>query len=86
MQKLTMFISCPGIGNEGHAAAAAITSKLPIRSLLVVSSSGRVTYFRKGRIVYSLCEKSAGRALPKAFMGPVLDSLFTQNWFLGRYF
>jgi len=49
-----------GLGTR-HAAAAAITHATNSIAL-VVSSSGQVTYFRKGRM-FTLFEKSAGRAL-----------------------
>ena len=54
-------ISLPGGLGTRHAAAAAITS-VTNAIALVVSSSGQVTYFRKGRM-FTLFEKSAGRSL-----------------------
>ena len=53
-------IHLPGGLGTRHAAAAAITSATNSIAL-VVSSSGQVTYFRKGRM-FTLFEKSAGRA------------------------
>ena len=49
-----------GLGTR-HAAAAAITHVTDSLAL-VVSSSGQVTYFRKGQM-FTLFEKSEGRAL-----------------------
>ena len=54
-------ISLPGGLGTRHAAAAAITHATDSIAL-VVSSSGQVTYFRKGRM-FTLFEKSAGRTL-----------------------
>jgi len=54
-------IVLPGGLGTRHAAAAAITHATNSIAL-VVSSSGQVTYFRKGRM-FTLFEKSAGRAL-----------------------
>jgi diadenylate cyclase len=53
-------ITLPGGLGTRHAAAAAITHATNSIAL-VVSSSGQVTYFRKGRM-FTLFEKSAGRA------------------------
>jgi DNA integrity scanning protein DisA with diadenylate cyclase activity len=44
-----------------HAAAAGITQSTDSLAL-VVSSSGQVTYFRRGQM-FTLLEKSEGRAL-----------------------
>mgnify|MGYP000929285134 FL=1 len=54
-------IDLPGGLGTRHAAAAAITHVTDSLAL-VVSSSGQVTYFRKGRM-FTLFEKSEGRAL-----------------------
>jgi diadenylate cyclase len=54
-------ISLPGGLGTRHAAAAAITATTDSIAL-VVSSSGQVTYFRKGRM-FTLYERSAGRSL-----------------------
>ncbi|MDG1172995.1 MAG: diadenylate cyclase, partial [Opitutales bacterium] len=54
-------ITLPGGLGTRHAAAAAIT-QVTNSIALVVSSSGQVTYFRKGRM-FTLFEKSAGRTL-----------------------
>ena len=54
-------IVLPGGLGTRHAAAAAITNATNSIAL-VVSSSGQVTYFRKGRM-FTLFEKSAGRSL-----------------------
>ena len=54
-------IELPGGLGTRHAAAAAITHVTDSLAL-VVSSSGQVTYFRKGRM-FTLFEKSEGRAL-----------------------
>ena len=53
-------ITLPGGLGTRHVAAAAI-SQATNSIALVVSSSGQVTYFRKGRM-FTLFEKSAGRA------------------------
>ena len=50
-----------GLGTR-HAAAAAAITQVTDSLALVVSSSGQVTYFRKGRM-FTLLEKSEGRAL-----------------------
>jgi DNA integrity scanning protein DisA with diadenylate cyclase activity len=54
-------VELPGGLGTRHAAAAAITHATDSLAL-VVSSSGQVTYFRKGRM-FTLFEKSEGRAL-----------------------
>ena len=54
-------IVLPGGLGTRHAAAAAITHVTDSLAL-VVSSSGQVTYFRKGQM-FTLFEKSEGRAL-----------------------
>jgi diadenylate cyclase len=54
-------IDLPGGMGTRHAAAAAITQATDSLAL-VVSSSGQVTYFRKGRM-FTLFDKSEGRSL-----------------------
>ena len=54
-------IELPGGLGTRHAAAAAVT-QVTDSLALVVSSSGQVTYFRKGRM-FTLLEKSEGREL-----------------------
>ncbi|MBL6827950.1 MAG: DNA integrity scanning protein DisA nucleotide-binding domain protein [Opitutales bacterium] len=54
-------IDLPGGMGTRHAAAAAITQTTESLAL-VVSSSGQVTYFRKGRM-FTLFDKSEGRSL-----------------------
>jgi DNA integrity scanning protein DisA with diadenylate cyclase activity/mannitol/fructose-specific phosphotransferase system IIA component (Ntr-type) len=54
-------IDLPGGMGTRHAAAAAITQTTDSLAL-VVSSSGQVTYFRKGRM-FTLFDKSEGRSL-----------------------
>jgi diadenylate cyclase len=54
-------ITLPGGLGTRHAAGAAITATTDSIAL-VVSSSGQVTYFRKGRM-FTLYERSAGRSL-----------------------
>ncbi|MEC8420707.1 MAG: diadenylate cyclase [Verrucomicrobiota bacterium] len=54
-------IDLPGGMGTRHAAAAAITQSTDSLAL-VVSSSGQVTYFRKGRM-FTLFDKSEGRSL-----------------------
>ena len=54
-------ITLPGGLGTRHAAGAAITATTDSIAL-VVSSSGQVTYFRKGRM-FTLYEKTAGRSL-----------------------
>ena len=54
-------IELPGGMGTRHAAAAAIT-QVTDSLALVVSSSGQVTYFRKGRM-FTLFDKSEGRSL-----------------------
>jgi DNA integrity scanning protein DisA with diadenylate cyclase activity/mannitol/fructose-specific phosphotransferase system IIA component (Ntr-type) len=54
-------IDLPGGMGTRHAAAAAITQATESLAL-VVSSSGQVTYFRKGRM-FTLFDKSEGRSL-----------------------
>jgi len=54
-------IDLPGGMGTRHAAAAAITQRTESLAL-VVSSSGQVTYFRKGRM-FTLFDKSEGRSL-----------------------
>ena len=54
-------IELPGGLGTRHAAAAAITQSTDSLAL-VVSSSGRVSFFRRGRM-FTLFEKSEGRAL-----------------------
>jgi DNA integrity scanning protein DisA with diadenylate cyclase activity len=54
-------IELPGGLGTRHAAAAGITQSTDSLAL-VVSSSGQVTYFRRGQM-FTLLEKSEGRAL-----------------------
>jgi DNA integrity scanning protein DisA with diadenylate cyclase activity len=54
-------IVLPGGLGTRHAAAAAITHVTDSLAL-VVSSSGQVTYFRKGQM-FTLFDKSEGRSL-----------------------
>ncbi len=61
LQAKVEHVALPGGLGTRHAAAAAITQATDSIAL-VVSSSGQVSYFRKGRM-FTLFEKSAGRTL-----------------------